>query len=155
MIQTISVLWLVMCSDVMDYCRKVSPLEGSNNWNSLLKKLVCVCVEIGQGNGGCASMCMCRWVGIYECVWMCTCMCMCRWVCVCVDMYGCMCMWVGRCVDVCVCACMCMCRCVCVCGSCMEKGRLINVCVQFVGEYFWKVLQILMVMNYRSGTLLE
>jgi len=31
----------VLCSDVMDYCRKVNPLEGSKNGDSLLKKLVC------------------------------------------------------------------------------------------------------------------
>ena len=88
---------------------------------------------------GCVRACVC--VGGCVCVWTC--------------MGACVCGWVG--VWMCVCACMCMCRCVCVCvcGSCMEKGRLVNVCVQFVGEYFWKVLQILMVMNYRSGTLLE
>ena len=30
----------MLCSDVMDYCRKVSPLEDSMNRDSLLKKLV-------------------------------------------------------------------------------------------------------------------
>ena len=35
---------ILLCSDVMDYCRKVSPLEVSKNRDSLLKKLVCVCV---------------------------------------------------------------------------------------------------------------
>ena len=35
------------CSDVMDYCRKASPLEGSKNIYSLLKKPVCVCVWVG------------------------------------------------------------------------------------------------------------
>ena len=72
----------------------------------------------------------------------------------CVDVYGCMCMWVGRCVDVCVCACMCRCRCVCV-WKLYGEGEVGNVCVKFVGEYFWKVLQMLTVMNSRSGTLLE
>ena len=33
---------------VLNYCRKVSPLEGSKNRDSL-KKLVCVCVEGGTG----------------------------------------------------------------------------------------------------------
>ena len=35
---------VLLCSDVMDYCRKVSPLEDSKNRDSLLKKLVRVCV---------------------------------------------------------------------------------------------------------------
>ena len=41
---------VLLCSDVMDYCRKVSPLENSKNRDRLLKKLVCVCV--------------CGWVGV-------------------------------------------------------------------------------------------
>ena len=55
---------------VLNYCRKVSPLEGSKNRDSLLKKLVCVCVEGGRGVGGCGSMWMCIHV----------CMCVGRWV---------------------------------------------------------------------------
>ena len=51
---------------VLNFCRKVSPLEGSKNRDSLLKKLVCVCVEGGQGVGGCASMC------VYLGGWVCT-----------------------------------------------------------------------------------
>ena len=43
-----------LCSDVMDYCRKVSPLEGSKNRDCLLKKLVrlCMCVCV------CVYVCM-------------------------------------------------------------------------------------------------
>ena len=46
---------VLLCSDVMDYCRKVSPLEDSKNRDSLLKKLVrvCVCVCVGE----CMSVC--------------------------------------------------------------------------------------------------
>ena len=47
---------------VLNYCRKVSPLEGSKNRDSLLKKLVCVCV---CGGGGGVRMdvhpCVCVW----------------------------------------------------------------------------------------------
>ena len=48
----------MLCSDVMDYCRKVSPLED-NKRDSHLKKLVglCVCVCVCVGRGG------------YLCVW--------------------------------------------------------------------------------------
>lgn len=45
MIQTISLL--LLCSDVVDYFRKVSPLEASKDRDSLLKKLVCVCMCVG------------------------------------------------------------------------------------------------------------
>ena len=60
--------WVLLCSDVMDYCSKVNPLENSKNRDSLLIKLVCSCL----------------------CVWVCGWMCMhtfehvCRWVSVCV-----------------------------------------------------------------------
>ena len=37
---------VLLYSDVMDYCRKVSPLEGSKNRDHLLKKLVRVCVFV-------------------------------------------------------------------------------------------------------------
>ena len=53
------------CCCVPNYCRKVSPLKDSKNRDSLLKKLVCVCGG-GRGVGGCASMCVCRWVGMYS-----------------------------------------------------------------------------------------
>ena len=44
--------YVLTCSDVMDYCRKVSPLEDSKNRDCLLKKLVCVyCV--------CVCVCVC------------------------------------------------------------------------------------------------
>ena len=43
------------CSDLMDYCRKVSLLEGSKNRDSLLKKLVCGWWVVG--------MCVC----VHEC----------------------------------------------------------------------------------------
>ena len=46
---------MLLCSDVMDYCRKVSPLEGSKNRDCLLKKLVYVCV--------CVCVCPCVCVG--------------------------------------------------------------------------------------------
>ena len=42
---------MLLCSDVMDYCRKVSSLEDSKNGDQLLKKLVCVCV----------CVCVCGW----------------------------------------------------------------------------------------------
>ena len=74
LIQNISVLWL--CSDVMDYCRKVSRLEDSKNRDRLLKKLLHVCVL-------CVCVCVCVWV----CVCMCVCVCVGRWVVKCV--------WVG------------------------------------------------------------
>ena len=48
---------------VLNYCRKVSPLEGKKNRDTLLNKLVCV--EVGQGVGGCASMCL--YVGGWVC----------------------------------------------------------------------------------------
>ena len=54
----------MFCSDVMDYCRKVSSLEDSKNRDSLLKKLVRVCVCV------CVGVCVC------VCVW-----------CVCVDVH--------------------------------------------------------------------
>ena len=66
----------------MDYCRKVVPLEGSKNGDSLLKKLVhlvwmwmCVwvggCVVCVYGGG---------WVDVWVCVWVN------GWLCVCVEM---------------------------------------------------------------------
>ena len=71
--------------------------------------------------------CMYVWVGEYVCVWLCV--------------HACECVWVGGWV--------------CVVDRCMEKGRWVNVCAQYVGEYFRKVLQMLRVMNSRSGTLLK
>ena len=67
----------------MDYCRKVSPLEGSKNRNSLLKKLVRLCV--------CLCVCVCVCVGrMHVCVgrWVMMCVCVCG---VCVGGIG------GRC----------------------------------------------------------
>ena len=55
---------VLLCSDVMDCCRKVSPLEDSKNRDSLLKKLVCVCV--------------------CTCVSLSVCVCVCALACVCV-----------------------------------------------------------------------
>ena len=61
---------------VLNYCRKLSPLEGSKNRHSLLKKLVCVCVWRWDGCGWmCIHVCVC--VGGYVqspeetgvCVW--------------------------------------------------------------------------------------
>ena len=50
--------------------------------------------------------------------------------------------------------------CECVCGKvCGEGERRKCVCVyrrvQYVGEYFQKVMQMLTFMNFRSGTLLS
>ena len=44
MIHTISLL----CSDVMDYFRRVSPLEDSKDRNGLLKKQVGACMCVGS-----------------------------------------------------------------------------------------------------------
>ena len=49
----------------MDYCRKVSPLEYSKNRDSLLNKLVHVCV------GWWVVICVCGWVVV--CVWVYVC----------------------------------------------------------------------------------
>ena len=59
--------WVLLCSDVMGYCRKVSALEGSKNRDSLLKKLVCryegiVCVRMYM-SGLRVDMCRGVWVG--------------------------------------------------------------------------------------------
>ena len=54
----------------MDYCRKVSPLEGSKNRDSLFKKLVrpcvCVCVCVGGGGGAGDWLCVCVWLRCVE-----------------------------------------------------------------------------------------
>ena len=39
-------VFVMTCSDVMDYCRKVGPLEGSKTRGSLPKKLVHLCVGV-------------------------------------------------------------------------------------------------------------
>ena len=60
----ISVMTGYFC--VLNYSRKVSPLEGSKNRDSLLKKLVCVCVYVGGTR--------CGWMCIHVCVggWVCS-----------------------------------------------------------------------------------
>ena len=81
------------CCCVLNYCRKVSPLEDSKNRDSLLKKLVCMCVC--GGGTRCAWMCIrvfvCRWVGMYSLLKKLVCVCVwggggvecaCIWVCV-------------------------------------------------------------------------
>ena len=50
-------VFVMTCSDVMDYCRKVGPLEGSKTRGSLPKKLVHLCVGVCEG--GCVSGCAC------------------------------------------------------------------------------------------------
>ena len=67
--------WVLLCSDAMDYCRKVSPLEGNKNRDSLLKKLVCVCVWR-----------RCEWMCIHVCGWECSLLK--KLVCVCVGGEG-------------------------------------------------------------------
>ena len=73
-------VFVMTCSDVMDYCRKVGPLEGSKNRGSLPKKLVHLCVGVCEGGsvGGCACVCGCA------CVW-----CVGWWVVVCVGPVSC------------------------------------------------------------------
>ena len=79
---------------VLNYYRKVSPLEGSKNRDSLLRKLVCVC----GGGTRCGWMCIhvsvcvcvCRWVGMYSLLKKLVCVC----VCVCVGGVECACIWV-------------------------------------------------------------
>ena len=66
----------MLCSDVMDYCRKVSPLEDSKNRDCLFKKLVRLCV----------CVCMCVWVDV-----LCVCVYGGGWV----DVWVCVFVWVG------------------------------------------------------------
>ena len=57
----------MLCSDVVNYCRKVSLLEDTKNGDRLLKKLVHLCVRLCV----CTSVC----VGGVD-VWV-DCMCVC------------------------------------------------------------------------------
>ena len=52
-------VFVMTCSDVMDYCRKVGQLEGSKTRGSLPKKLVHLCVGVCED--GCVGGCACVW----------------------------------------------------------------------------------------------
>ena len=93
------------CCCVLNYCRKVSPLEGSKNRDTLLKKLVGVCRDGTRCGWMCIHVFVCRWVGMYSLLK--KLVCVCGWgyafghvkvgECVCVCMMG-KCVWWGRCV---------------------------------------------------------
>ena len=67
-------VFVMTCSDVMGYCRKVGPLEGSKTRGSLPKKLVHLCVGVCEGGcaceGGCVGGCACVWC-VGQCVVVC------------------------------------------------------------------------------------